>query len=90
MADTEKNAAFRADVARASGAIGAAVEVVQAQAFIVRGLVDLLAQRGLLALADVRERVQAMAETAVLAPGVVAALGQLLADDGPVVPGVLQ
>lgn len=81
----EKDAAFRADVAKAFGAIGAAIEVAQANVFITRALVDLLDQRGILALAEVRVQAQAAA----LAPGVVAALGQLLADDGPAIPMVL-
>lgn len=76
--EDEKAAAFRA--------IG---EVMQASAVTTRALADLLDERGLLALADVRERVRLMAEVLQLAPGVVTAMEHILADDRPAIPVVL-
>lgn len=91
MASTEeeKAAAFRADVTQAFKTIGAATVVMHASAIITRALVDLLDERGLLSLAEVRERAQLMAEVLALAPGIVTAMKHILADDGPANSGVL-
>lgn len=54
-----------------------------------RALVDLLKERGLLALADLRVRVQTMSVAASPLPGVLAALADPLAVGGPAVSAVL-
>ena len=54
-----------------------------------RALVDLLNERGLLALAALRVRVQTMSVAASPLPGVLAALADPLAVGGPAVPAEL-
>lgn len=92
MADPkdQSSEAFRAEVARALGAIGGAMEVMQANLFITRALIDLLHERELLHLADVRERAVMLAQAAALTPRAMDILRQLLDADGPAVPQVLQ
>mgnify|MGYP006000083105 CR=1 FL=1 len=87
--EDEKAAALRVVLSQAFGVIGAAVEVMQASAIITRALADLLDERGLLALAEVRERTQLMAEVLALEPGIVTAMEHILADDGSASPVVL-
>ncbi|MCJ2017163.1 hypothetical protein MKK84_06960 [Methylobacterium sp. E-065] len=93
MADNEDEKgtgeAFRADVARAFGAISGAMEVMQAHLFMTRAVIELLQERDLLQIADVRERAQVMARAAGLAAKALAALDQLLDEDGLAVPQVL-
>jgi hypothetical protein len=54
-----------------------------------RALVDLLNERGLLALADLCVRVQTMSVASSPLPGVLAALADPSAVGGPAVPAVL-
>lgn len=82
--------AFRADVAKGSKAIGNTMEVMQANLFITRALVDLLQEHQSLRLSEVRDRAQALATAAGLTPGAVAALRQLLDEDGPAASVILQ
>jgi hypothetical protein len=92
MADPEDQSseAFRAEVARAFNAISAAMEVMQANVFITRSLINLLHERELLQFADVRERALALAQAAALTPSTMKAMQQLLDECGLAVPQVLQ
>ena len=85
--DTE---AFRLEVARAFGAIGRSLEVMQANLFITRAMVDLLDERNLLPIGEVRSQAHKLALAAAVSPGALSALEQMLAEEGSAIPNLLQ
>lgn len=84
--EDQNSAAFRAEVARAFRGISGGMEVLEA----TRALIDVLHERELLQLADVRERALAPERGAELAPHTIYALAQLLDENGLSAPKVLQ
>lgn len=88
---TDKDAeAFRTEVGQAFAAIVRSLEVMQASLFITRAVVDLLDEHKLLPIGELRLQAHKLALAATVAPSVLSALEQLLAEEGPVIPGTLQ
>lgn len=81
---------YRAEIARAFVALGGAMEVMQANLFITRALIDLLRARDLLQIGDVRERALVLAESTGVTLRTIEALRELLDENGLAVPQVLQ
>ncbi|QGY03562.1 hypothetical protein MMSR116_17960 [Methylobacterium mesophilicum SR1.6/6] len=81
---------FRTEVARAFGAISRSLEVMQANLFITRAVVDLLDERNLITVGEVRFKAHKLALAAAVSPEALSVLEQLLAEEGLAIPNLLQ